>query len=1113
VQKRQVNFVRGGCAGALRFRSKFHTLLFITLTGLSMASPATADCDDPAGRFVDIHGQVETQAADAENWSVARLNTALCEGSSIRVGEQSRAAITLSNDAVLRLDENTTMRLVNITAEEEEQSLLDIIKGALHSFSRKPRKLTVNSAYLNGSIEGTEFVFRVTDEQSEVTVFEGTVVAANDQGSIPVTSGESASARSGEAPAKRILVNPRDQVTWGLYYPRILFAGDSSANPAIIEIAGLLESGRVEQAQQKLKRLLSADESGLAYALSSVINVALNQNEAALADGRRAVELNPSAASSIALSYAQQASLDLESARNTMQMAHDSNPDNASVLARLAELELMFGERRRATELADKAVQIDPELSNSQIVLGFAALSSYDHETAGSAFDKAIALDSANPLAHLGLGLSKIAAGNLQAGRRDIEAAVALDSNDSIIRSYLGKAYFEEKRGPLDQQQFEIAQTLDPNDPTPWFYGSIAQQTQNRPVQALQDQQKAIELNDNRAVYRSRLLLDSDQAARGVSLGQVYNDLGFQQLALAEGWKSVNTDPTNSSAHLFLADSYSALPRHEIARVSEVLQAQLLQPVNAAPVHPAKAEGNLLLAASGPATASFNEYNALFNRNQTNVVVSGMVGEQDTNNAEAIVSGLYGKTAFSAGVYHFETDGFRDSAYQEDDIANLFVQHDFSPDTSVQAEYRSRETEYGDIRQKFHEHSIYPDKVNTEETDTLRLGARHSFSPESTILVSLTDQDGSKSEIDEPFPQPGVLFSELDSPDREAQGTELQYLFRSPKVNAIVGLGSIDSKEDVVNTAILAPPIIPGPPFSPPTIEINRTIPGDIDHKNAYVYSNLSLRSDITLTLGVSYDEVDSELLEEVKTKTNPKLGITWTPNSQTTVRAAAFETLKRTLATQQTLEPTQVAGFNQFFDDYDLTETKRTGIAIDQKFNSNLSGGLEISKRELVVPYLELTPSGSSIASTDWEERLDRAYLYWTPNEQWALRAEYLFERIDRGMDAFPDGVVESETHRIPLGISYFHSSALSASMTATYFEQEGIFGGLWTTDPIEEGEDEFWIVDVAVNYRLAKRRGFFTVGATNLFDEDFSYFETDLNNASVQPVRMVYGKLTLVW
>ena len=62
----------------------------------------------------------------------------------------------------------------------------------------------------------------------------------------------------------------------------------------------------------------------------------------------------------------------------------------------------------------------------------------------------------------------------------------------------------------------------------------------NRPVEALQDLQKSIELNDNRAVYRSRLLLDEDLAARSATLGRIYTDLGFQQLALVEGWKSLN---------------------------------------------------------------------------------------------------------------------------------------------------------------------------------------------------------------------------------------------------------------------------------------------------------------------------------------------------------------------------------------------------------------------------------------------------------------------------------------------------------------------------------------------------------------------------------------------
>ena len=57
-----------------------------------------------------------------------------------------------------------------------------------------------------------------------------------------------------------------------------------------------------------------------------------------------------------------------------------------------------------------------------------------------------------------------------------------------------------------------------------------------------------------------------------VAQGRIYRDLGFEQLALVEGWKSVNTHPGDYSGHRLLADSYSILQRHEIARVSELLQ-------------------------------------------------------------------------------------------------------------------------------------------------------------------------------------------------------------------------------------------------------------------------------------------------------------------------------------------------------------------------------------------------------------------------------------------------------------------------------------------------------------------------------------------------------------
>jgi hypothetical protein len=82
-----------GLSGPLRIRSKFKILFLIALFGLSLTSQARADCATNVGRFVDIHGQVETQVADGDAWLNASFDTELCEGSSIRVGAQSPTKI------------------------------------------------------------------------------------------------------------------------------------------------------------------------------------------------------------------------------------------------------------------------------------------------------------------------------------------------------------------------------------------------------------------------------------------------------------------------------------------------------------------------------------------------------------------------------------------------------------------------------------------------------------------------------------------------------------------------------------------------------------------------------------------------------------------------------------------------------------------------------------------------------------------------------------------------------------------------------------------------------------------------------------------------------------
>jgi hypothetical protein len=638
-----------------------------------------------------------------------------------------------------------------------------------------------------------------------------------------------------------------------------------------------------------------------------------------------------------------------------------------------------------------------------------------------------------------------------------------------------------------------MAKTLDAHDPTPWFYSAIEKQTTNRPVEALHDLQKAIELNDDRAVYRSRLLLDSDLAARSASLGRVYSDLGFQDLALVEGWKYANTDPTNFSAHRLLSDSYSALPRHEIARVSELLQSQLLQPLNMTPIQPQLAESNLfLLSAGGPGALSFNEFNPLFNRNGITAQAGSMLGEHNTYAGEGIISGIHKNLAFSIGGLHYTTDGWRKNANQKDDIANAFLQYELSPQTSIQGEYRHRDFESGDLKLNFLRSDFSQFLRDDITTDTYRIGLRHTFSPNSILLGSVIYQSRDERSHDQPSP---IATIDIQRRNHTGISSELQHLFRSPYVNLVSGFGyfTVDGAENT-NLDLNFP--FPIGPFT-----IKNSVSQGVNHFNAYTYSYLSLLKNVTFTLGGSGDFYDPRgRFTKSRNQFDPKFGVVWNPFPSTTVRAAAFRVLRRTLITNQTLEPTQVAGFNQFFDDNDIEAVRSWNY-----------GGVEYSLRDMSVPYEDFFSDPVRIKNAAWHEKVAHAYLLWTPHPWWALRAAYRYEEFDRAKE-FTIFLRRLATHRVPLGLTFLHPCGLTASLQTTYYHQRGTLfpqGG----DGFFTGTSDFWLLDAALSYRLPDRYGIITFGIRNMADKKFKYQETDFKNPFIQPSRMIFVQITLAF
>ena len=1099
----------------------------------SGATAGAGACPEWVARVVSIEGRVEALPMGETQWRAVELNDTYCPEDQFRTLERSRAALQLRNDTMLRLDQNTMVKFSAV--EPERPSLLELFTGKAFFMTRFPRPLTIETPYVNASSGGTEYVIEVDKEHqtSTLTVIEGTMHLKNATGSLTVTDGQSSITHAGGSPVLRILVNPKDALHWALYYPPVLnlrdlrlggteglpetdwramveksiaayHAGD--LDKAFVALAGapeniedqrfynyraslMLAVGRVEGAQTDIQRSLTlAPRNGLALALQSLIAVVQNQPDKALSLAQEAAGAAPESSSvRIALSYAWQANFNLAEALAAAQDATRLDPEAALAWARSAELWMSQGYLAAALEAAKRAEALNPREVRIQTVLGFAYLTQIRIAQARAAFEQAIALNSSAPLPRLGLGLAKIRGGDLTEGRKEIEIAAALDPGNSLIRSYLGKAYYEEKRDARAAVQFDLAEQLDPKDPTPYLYDAIRKQTINRPVEALQDLQTSIELNDNRAPYRSRLQLDDDLATRSVSEGRIYADLGFEQAALVEGWKSVDIDPTNYSAQRFLADSYATLPHSDIARLSSLLVSQLLQPINSNPVQPRLGDSAQVLSASaGPANASFNEYSQLFSQDGVQLLASGMLGGNNTRDEELIASGQRRRYSYSIGQSRYVTDGYRPNADVSETNYSVFAQAALAPATSVQAEFRYDRSQSGDFDLRFDPQDYVNDLRRKVRAKTYRLGLHHQFDPHSDVIINVFHQDRSE-DLDVPS------FSSTDASRNKGSGGEAQHLYHGARLNTIVGAGHYEGES-----------VDKGMFFGFPIDEESH-----VHHTNLYLYSMVKLPYDIVMTVGASGDSIKSATRD--RDQFNPKLGLMWDITSSTTLRLAGFRALRSPLVSDQTIEPAQVAGFQQFFDDPNATDYKRYGIGIDQKISPVLLGGVEGSKRDVKIPYM--MSSTGSVALLDAEERLGRAYVAWMPYDRVAIHADYLYEWYNQDDPTVTlSDAPKMRTRRLPLGLNFYHPSGWFAKVTQTYFDQQ-----LNVYDPIShsltaEGA-KFWLTDLAIGYRLPRRLGIASIELSNLFDRSFRYQDVSGSYPSILPERVVYTKLTLMF
>lgn len=1148
----------------LQGNGNFRRSIVLSLSLLVGVPGGAQACDAWVARVVAVEGLVQRQTV-AQDWQPLQAEQLICPGEVVQVGEHGRAALYLSNNTFARLDANTVLQF---PAQQNEQRFwIQLTRGIGHFISRIAQQFEVSTPYVNAVVDGTEFLV-AAQTRGSVSVIEGEVTAYNRRSRVAVPAGEQIVTASADQDLTRLKVTPASLVEWAIFYPPVLVLSDlqpqagadrqtlESAIQAlranridqalvllavdqpsdVLRIARatlLLQLGDVEAFERVLQPALSGDLSAEAHSLVAIAAIARGDTADGLRAAQAAVARAPQrAAGWLALSYAQQAALDLPQALASARRAVEVQPDSVLAHLRQSELHLALGDVAAARKVLAAAPDSAIGTAEWEGAQGFAQLLAFNVQQAQIHFRKAIALDSAHPQYHLGLGLALLREGDLERGRRELEYAVSLDPRRSVTRSYMGRAYFAGKRDAEALEQWALAKQFDPNDPTPYFYTGVQKLLVSDPVGAVQELEHAKDLNENRAPYRGEQLLQSDAATRSATLARAYQEAGYSQGVLLSGWEATRLDPASSEGHRLLADHYAGDPRYETARVSELFQSQIWAPLTAYPLQPQLAETDLaLVAGAGPQTPGLNEYHSLFTRDGLYGSVNGYGAGDGTWGNDLTGSILAGPLALSLGQYHFESDGWRDNADQTQDIYNGMLQWQVTTATQLQLEYRTLDWDRGDLAPRWDSKQSRM-LFDNQERETARVSLTHRFDPANALAVSYVTQ-----QFDNDQAETAPDYQGRYRLDQQPETWEVQGVHKASAWRWVYGAGrtdvDIDSRLDI-NLSLFDDSGLP----TYIAIDINTAEDTRQQQDDVYVYSYWSPVDDVLVELGITYtdltlqgdsaintittteipllmfvDVTEESSLENVdagRDRWSPKFGLTAGLTESLSLRVAAFRSVSKLVTAGQTLEPVTVAGFNQYFADRDGLRSRNGALGLDYTASSSIRLGSSFMRRLLDG---DTTVDGTSTEETRASENLADAYVNVQLSPQWVLLAGYRYSVInDSYYEDAVDGISYARTDGLPVEVRWFPGGRLSAALKYTHYRHRFAFNdGLPTATMDEQNAN---VVDVSVGYRLPERIGLLEAGIRNLTDEDTEILYHREDGESLlgfYPAQLVFCRINL--
>jgi cytochrome c-type biogenesis protein CcmH/NrfG len=1132
------------------FKINWGVLVFLglfVLTRMVSAQPAAPAYEDSI--LLTVEGKVEAAAAGTTAWLPAQTNQVLHVGDRLRTGLRSRATVRLSNLTVLRVNELTTLQIQPPSALGK-QAGLDLQKGAAYFFSReRPTETEFRTPLASGAIRGTEFNLAVADDGSSVvTLIDGEVALNNPQGEVNLVSGEQGTVEPGKAPTKTASINALNIIQWSLYYPAVLNLDE--LNLADAEKQTLAASLAAYRAGDLLAAMASyptnrtavtdAEKIYLAQLLLAVGQVdqsatQLVSVQSPLAEALRevvaAVKFQPLLSTNnyqlsttlLADSYYQQSRSQLEAALKAARTATEKSPAFGFAWELLAELEFSFGHTDAALAALAKGLELSPHNAEAISLKGFLLAAQNKSSEAKKYFDEAIATDGALGNAWLGRGLVKIHQGDATNGLRDLQVAAVLEPNRSVLRSYLGKAFANENDSVRAERELKLAQKLDPNDPTAWLYLALLEQQENKINDAISDLEKSKELNDNRRVFRSKLLLDQDQAVRSANLAKIYQDAGMTDVSVNEASRAVTSDYANSSAHLFLSDAFNELRdptqfnlRYETVWFNEFLLANALAPVGGGRLSQgvSQQEYSKLFAADGLGFSSSTDY-------RTDKKFHEQISQY----------GIFGNTAYALDLNYHHNDGIRPNNSLDDIEWNTTIKQQVTAKDTATLLVQYQNYHSGDNFQYYNQANARPNYKFDEYQEPILVGIwHHEWSPGQHTLVlasrlvdeqHFSDQQAKQLLLDKSTPNVvSALFLPYDVDYHnqfEIYSAELNQIGEWDRITISAGAryqaGSFQTQNQFKIFSLFA--------FGFPTILTPNSANENFQRTTGYGYLTVEPLEKLWLTAGLAYDQVkfpDNYRAPPVtpgeakRSQLGPKVAVVWSPVPQATLRGFYARSLGGvSLDESYRLEPTQLGGFPQAFrslisesavGSVSAPKYDTLGLAFDFKISPKTYGTIQaerfITDVQRDIGDFEYKNIGGGIdarpnstpETLNYKEYNLSVSLNQLVGDQLVVGTSYklIQANLHDTLSAIPTAVLatadqreHSTLHQITGYVLWNHPSGFFARADAEWFEQ---FNSGYAT-PLPG--DSFFQENIYVGYRFFHRRAELLLGLLNLAGQNY--------------------------